>query len=391
MRKDSLHVVYIGVSGFPIGLAAISRQKLVSRGLINAGAEVTVLCARSVHNQGASVERAGVFEGVPYRYAVSPFRDQNFLVRNLKRKLDWLFELIELVKINQQKKVTHVIISNTNVFRYALWIRCIAYLMGFKMVLSLVEIYKGRRGQSFLTRVNNYLFNHFGLKFFDGYLPISHQLEKYFSPFNIPGFYYPIIVDIEKIKNIGIYHFEQPNFVFCGAAGYVNTIEFVLKAFDAVQSRHSRLTLVAGGSPEEIKVVREMIKNAKNAERVFHLFNLSDEELYSLYSESQALLLPLFDTVQDQARFPHKLGEYLASGTCVITTRVGDLQYYLHHEKSAYIVEPGDVHQFSEMMDRVVLDPDKAKNVGKMGLEVCKENFEFQKVGAECKRFLLEL
>jgi glycosyltransferase involved in cell wall biosynthesis len=385
------NVVCLGFSGFPFGLAAVSRQKLVAKGLIHAGMKVTVLCAKSVHDHSIDLPQHGEFEGVNYRYAVSPFRDKNFLVRNIKRRLSWFFELKELVSLNRQEKVTHVIVSNTNVFSYAVWIKLVSLVLRFKSILSLVEIYKSRPGQAFFTRINNYLFNQFGLFFFDGYLPISHQLEKHFEAFTTPHFYYPVIVDMEKLHNRNLFIRNKTHFVFCGAAGYPKSIEFLIRSFEKMSLKDSLLTLVAGGGKEEVRIVLSIIEQSSRKDDIQHLMNLSEEELYSLYCEADALLLPLFNTIQDQARFPHKLGEYLASGTPVITNEVGDLRYYLKDRDSALVLEPGNEISYAKAMDFVVRNPTESKQMGKKGKEICRENFEFEKLGEQCANFLRKI
>jgi hypothetical protein len=256
------NVVCLGFSGFPYGLAAVSRQKLVAKGLIHAGMKVTVLCAKSVHEHSIDLAQRGEFEGINYRYAVSPHRDKNFFVRNIKRMLSWFFELQELARLNREEKVTHVIVSNTNVFSYAVWMKLVSFVLRFKSILSLVEIYKSRPGQSFLTRINNYLFNQFGLYFFDGYLPISHQLEKHFEAFTTPHFYYPVIVDMKKLQNRGLFVRNKTHFVFCGAAGYPKSIEFLIRSFEKMNSKDSLLTLVAGGGKEEVRLILSMIEHS---------------------------------------------------------------------------------------------------------------------------------
>ena len=56
--------------------------------------------------------------------------------------------------------------------------------------------------------------------------------------------------------------------------------------------------------------------------------NLTNRALNDLYKNAIALLIPLRPTLQDEARFPHKIGEYLASGNPVISTNYGEVKHY---------------------------------------------------------------
>ena len=103
------------------------------------------------------------------------------------------------------------------------------------------------------------------------------------------------------------------------------------------------------------------------------------------------MLLPLYSTVQDEARFPHKLGEYLASGNPVITCHVGELKNYLKHKESAFICSPNNVLEFAENMEYVANNPENAILVGEKGKLICKENFDYLVLGKQCSIFLSQL
>ena len=55
-------------------------------------------------------------------------------------------------------------------------------------------------------------------------------------------------------------------------------------------------------------------------------YNIPREDIPPRYVGASALLIPIEDTVQDYARFPHKIGEYLASGNPIISTNYGEMK-----------------------------------------------------------------
>jgi glycosyltransferase involved in cell wall biosynthesis len=390
MNKKN-HLVYLGISGFPKGLAAIQRQLLVSKGLSENGWDITILCSGSVHQKESNIPKEGTFEGIYFKYIFSPYREENFFKRNLQKKISIFFELFELIKLNKKQKIDAVLISNTNIFWYAVVIFLTSKILKFKSVLSLVEIYKSRTNIRFFKRINDTLFNKFGLYFFDAYFPISHQLIEHFKDFKLPYFYFPILVDGKKFDKIEANSVKGINYVFCGAAGYLKTIEYTIKAFEKVNVPNANLILVSNGSSEEIKKIKLLIQNSSKNATIFHEQNLSELELYEYYKNAMALLLPLYSTVQDEARFPHKLGEYLASGNPVITCHVGELKNYLNHKESAFICSPNNVLEFAENMEYVANNPENAKLVGEKGKLICKQNFDYLILGKQCSIFLSQL
>jgi glycosyltransferase involved in cell wall biosynthesis len=385
------HLVYLGVSGFPKGLAAIQRQLLVSKGLSENGWDITILCSGSVHQKESNIPKEGTFEGIYFKYIFSPYREENFFKRNLQKKISIFFELYELIKLNKKQKIDAVLISNTNIFWYAFIIFLVSKILKFKSVLSLVEIYKSRTNITFFKRINDKLFNQFGLYFFDAYFPISHQLIEHFKHFKLPYFYFPILVDSKKFDEIKVNSARDINYLFCGAAGYPKTIEYTIKAFEKANVPNAILILVSNGSHKEIKQIKLQIQNSPKNATIFHKQNLSELELYEYYKNATALLLPLYSTIQDESRFPHKLGEYLASGNPVITCQIGELKYYLKHKESAFICTPNNILEFAGYMEYVSNNAEIAKLVGEKGKLICKENFDYLALGKQCSIFLTQL
>jgi glycosyltransferase involved in cell wall biosynthesis len=72
---------------------------------------------------------------------------------------------------------------------------------------------------------------------------------------------------------------------------------------------------------------------------------------------------------------PTKLGEYLATGRPVVVTATGDIPKYLHDGVEAFVVEPGDVHSFSEALERALYNP-VAAEVGRAGQRLARREFD---------------
>lgn len=383
MKRDNIHVAYVGLSGFPIGLAAISRQKLLCKGLQHAGARVQVICDKPAFKGSTEVPQSGVFEGVPFHYATHPLKSNSFFIRNLIRVLSPINEFRLIWKLHRKDKFTHILVSNNNGFLSSVWYGFVAKVFGLSAILSIVELYEPQSTKSILKKINHFCFTRFALHFFDGYLPISKVISDFYQKFKTPSLYLPIMVDLDYISQIqpDAEPLSRPTFLFCGAAGYPNTIQFCIQSFEALNHPSGRLIIVAGGSEQEVSVVRKRIHESAKSASITHLMNLTDTELYALYKSSDALLIPLFDTIKDRARFPHKLGEYLASGKPVITSSIGEITFYLEDKKHALFAASGDTQAFSACMQFVAEHPEEAANIGKNGKAVCEQHFDYKKLG----------
>jgi len=54
----------------------------------------------------------------------------------------------------------------------------------------------------------------------------------------------------------------------------------------------------------------------------------------------------LFDDERSIARFPTKIGEYLAAARPVVTSSIGEVARYLEDATTAYLAAPGDAPAF---------------------------------------------
>ena len=93
-------------------------------------------------------------------------------------------------------------------------------------------------------------------------------------------------------------------------------------------------------------------------------------------------------TFQDIARFPHKTGEYLASGNPVISTNYGEIKYYFIDGKSMLLAKTYDINLFTEKMQFVIDNPTEAQKIGLEGRNVASKLFDYRYKAKEIDDFL---
>jgi glycosyltransferase involved in cell wall biosynthesis len=392
MNKERRHVVFIGLSGFPIGMAAIQRQKLLAKSLINQGRKVTIVCTRSTHQTNDNVKKIGRIEGIIYIYLYSPFRKKNFFKRNFQKLFAPIFEFFLLVKLNKKNKIKVGIVSNRNSIVNAIKYFILSKLLRFKLTINLVEIYKERSDTPIIVKWNDYLFNNIGLILFDGFLPISHNIINYYKKFKKPNHLIPVIVNTEAFDRIKIEKKQREIFfLFCGSSSYSKSFEFILEAFGFLKHVDCKLIFVTNGAKFELDRIREFITRNKLENKVFLKKNISDIELYTLYKTATGLLLPLFDTLQDKARFPHKLAEYLASGTVVLSTPIGEITNYLENKKNVLFSEVNNSKAYADNIEWVINNPSDCLKIGQEGMDISRKYFDYKKISAGFDFFLENL
>lgn len=388
---DKNHLIYLGLSGFPYGLAPIQKQKLISRSLIKCNWDVSIIAPKSVHKNGIILKQEGYVEGVYYKYIFDPFRPKNFIIRNFQKFITPIKEFYILWQLNRRNKISAAIVSNRNLFFTNIWYFVVSRILKFRLVINLVEDYTNRESRPLHRRINDYLFSKYGLFFSDGYLPISHYLINKYSIKHRNFFYLPIMTDMTPFEKTTKFENDKPFFLYVGAAAYFDAIKLILLSFSKAEISTHELVLVVNGSKNELNSIKLYSEELNISTNVKIISNLDYEILVKYMNSATAVLLPLFNTIQDNARFPHKLGEYFASKTPVITCMVGELNFFINENENAIIFRTGDAIDFAAKMKWVITNLEKAKEIGFNGYFTAKQNFEFSVVGNKLNEFLLKL
>ncbi|MCK5704633.1 MAG: hypothetical protein KAI29_25950 [Cyclobacteriaceae bacterium] len=179
----NLHVVWLGESGFPYGLAAIQNMIVLGDALIKAGVEFTVINRKGVFRPGQhpSLKVKGKFEGIQYVYVSgSTHRPDNFFIRNFNKIKGKINEYLYLRKLRKENNLQIAIVSNRNFLQSMLY-RIYGAALNFPVIYLYVEmasVMQDRKG--LITKINDYLFDHYLLKWMNGALPISKLLLEHF-------------------------------------------------------------------------------------------------------------------------------------------------------------------------------------------------------------------
>ena len=391
---DTLHVVYLGEVGFPYGLASIQKMILISKALISEGVKVTVINRKGAfdENKPLDLPLKGEFEGIHYKYTSGNiYKPSGFLKRNIQKLKGIIGEFNYLRKLKKNKELDAGIISCYH-FGQVLLYRIYSFMLGFPVVYNYVEMASAmvhRRGV--VRKINDYLFENVLVGSMAGSLPISQVLIENYQKI-APGKSYlkiPILSDFEKF-DIKKEKAEYPHFLYCGALDYKEVIDFVLKAYGLLPADiETRLVLVLGGGEKSTyeKLLKE-IEQMDKAAMVKVIHNVPHAQIPIYYSKATALLIPMRPTLQDAARFPHKIAEYVASGNPMISCNYGEVKQYFTDGVDGLIADSYDPAEYAEKMKFVLDHPEKAIEIGKKGKELGLVEFNYLNYGKKLRTFL---
>lgn len=397
MKKEEqgrkFHVVYLGESGFPVGLAAIQKTILLGKALRAAGARMTVINRKGKFKPGQpiQVEVEGDHEGIHYVYTSgSVYKPRGFFKRNWFKLKGVYGEYRYLRRLAKKGELDAGIISCRDFIQVLLY-RLYSIILGFPIALLYVEFASAmQHRQGLYKKVNDYLFDNFMVKRMDAALPISELLANNFRKVapGKPIFKIPVICDFEPFeqpKREG----REPYFLYCGALDYKEVVDFILESYDRLPDSEVKLhLLVSGGKKSQYEQLDADIRKMKKAGQVRVFSNVPYSELVDLYVNAIGLLIPMRPTLQDAARFPHKIGEYTAAANPIITTRVGEVPHYFEDGKTALVSDNYDAGEYAEKMKFVIDHPGEATRIGEQGRELGLREFNYLNYGPRLKEFL---
>jgi len=98
---------------------------------------------------------------------------------------------------------------------------------------------------------------------------------------------------------------------------------------------------------------------------------------YRLYlSASDAFLLPMKDNIFNRARWPLRLGDYLAAGRPIIATDLPEIKKVV--SECGLLAKPNDPKDFASKILEIITDQDLREKMAKRARELAERNFSWQ-------------
>jgi glycosyltransferase involved in cell wall biosynthesis len=378
--------------GFPEGYAATLRARLMSRALIHAGASVRVICARfsEVPPDIVNTRSSGFYEGVEFRYTGgSTVRASSFVGRRL---VDTRSLAVSLADIRRWRRAGEL----DAVYLYAAPKRWSAFTQTYVTALNAMKIpvvLEVNETPWPLMEERSIIEKRLSpLRGVSGALVISEFLEHWVAreaarlDRTVPSLRVPILVDADEARDIApTAAGDRPFVVFACPPQRSDLFRFVIEAMDTVWKLGRGCDLVITGPSlhqEENQWLKEIVDSAagnRGLGTVTWLGSVPRATLLGLYKEAEALLVPLAEELNTQARFPTKLGEYLVSGTPVVASDRGELRRFLRDGESVFLALPDGPEAFGRRIADALDDPVTAKQVAQRGCEVATQEFDYRR------------
>lgn len=332
------------------------------------------------------IDMSGEYDTLRF-YIPSFFPKPNSIIKKIHSHLVTMFKSVKfMIGMTKQYDDVYLIYEHTNVFVLLLY-KIMSLLYGIPLILNIEEWYLAHKPKAIRQVINNCIYYSIAPRISHGCICISDFLRNKVAGMNkkVKLFKLPAITDFSRIANIPVSSRDaadnQATFVYCASlGGYREVIDLILNAFAQLidQGKHKcSLILILHGNKNEIQELERNYHAYRHS--ISFLSDLPYSELIQLYKSATALLIPLRRTIQDEARFPHKIAEYTATARPIITTWHGEIKFYFHDRENVLIMKDYSKEALIEEMKFVIHHPQEASRIGICGYSLGKELFDFQK------------
>jgi glycosyltransferase involved in cell wall biosynthesis len=382
-------IVIVGDTiGLPVGYAPSTRTINIALALSDDSRNKVSILLLKPSEYAKEIKNSkikGDVHDIPFEYTCgSTVHSINWFGRRFQSLIGTVNAAKNIIK--HRKSTFSVILYSRNI-EVIIFLSMICRAIGIKTVLELCEWPETQPKQSRFTQLRKKLFCNYSLNFVDGVIYISQYIKVKVEEYeitkkrNIPKFHLPILCDAAEYDKNTTETLSNPFFLYCGNFSYQSLIFKTLESFALVLKEKPEYKMVlVGSSDNELhrNSVFEKVQQLGLSSQIELPGFVDREKLITLYKTAHALLLPLEDDAQSNARFPTKLSEYLLSGRPVVVSNVGEIPNHLTDNVSAFITKDSSVENFANRVVDAVENPIKAGLVGEAGRNVALVDFNYK-------------
>lgn len=169
---------------------------------------------------------------------------------------------------------------------------------------------------------------------------------------------------------------ERGRLLYAGRIANGKGLLDLLRAVAGDDSRVTKLVL-AGAVPDPAygELLRREAATFGLADRIHFAGLLSESHLLKEFRGADALVLPSY-----QETAPMVVQQAMAAGIPVIATTVGGIPQQIEHEATGLLFEAGDVDRLTNLITRLVQNPDLARRLGEAAKAVAVSRYPAKSV-----------
>lgn len=356
--------------------AANNRFIALAEGLIENGCNIDLLLLNAAKK--LTFKQSGSNSGLNYKY-IYPFNCPNFVIKQILNRVVPLKcienKILRIIKDGNYDFIwfgvsSKIIQIGLRMFKYKLNIHYFHERSEYSWIgLSGTKGIHDKYLHKFIPQINILSV-------------MTSKLKLYYEEYvgqKTEVIHLPMTVDFSRFKgSIEDNNLKKPYIAYCGTMNNKKDgVIILIQSFIKIMARFPQLHLYLAGpiTPINDYLEQKSLIEKYNAENfVTYLGNLSKEAIPKFLSNASVLAMARPESKQAEGGFPTKLGEYLATGRPVCVTRVGEIENYLEHNRSAYFANPGSIDSFADALTNA-LTSKEADIIGAYGKNVAMKYF----------------
>ncbi|MFC2113429.1 glycosyltransferase family 4 protein [Bacteroidota bacterium] len=396
-----MKVIILTEGPFPYGMASTTRLVAYARGMVDAGAEVTVLCTKPTEVTGSpqiNFRNEGEFKGIKFKYTPGiTLRPKSVFRRILLYYSGFIKAKIELKKMSEESHIDILFMGLTNfwfTWSFSRWSRR-------NKVLFIQERseypFIGING--FWQKFKLWFYLRYTCKLFNGMIVITKVLYSYYLNYiqkDARIFLLPMLVESDRFpaNNKRPEGLPENYMAYVGnMQGNKDGVPILIESYAIIARKYPDIHLVLIGDKDfdGFAKLLELIRERDLSDRVHFTGRIERDDLPAFLTSANYLVLARPDSKQAEGGFPNKLGEYLATGKPIIVTSVGEIPEYLTDGINAFISIPNDSVAFADKMQEALDDPQRSIKIGAEGRKLVETIFHPKMQAGKMLEFFTEL
>jgi glycosyltransferase involved in cell wall biosynthesis len=249
------------------------------------------------------------------------------------------------------------------------------------------------RSQSAKGLIDQNLFRMLLLPRMSGVVAISQVWEEHAQRLGMPHVVIPALGEDPSEAPPNEPPSAEPLVVYVGSFACRELTEAILAGFEIAKRRGTPGKLRLIGRPVDAAVSRRLDamldRSAALRSAVERTGWVDDQQLAQSLREARAFVLLRADSWETRACFPTRLPAYLMTGRPVIISAVGDVERYLAHQRSAWLLPPGRaVTALGDAFTTLLQNRAEAERIGARGRTEGAEHFSYLRNGIRLATFL---
>ena len=200
--------------------------------------------------------------------------------------------------------------------------------------------------------------------------------------------------DREKIREeLGI---KKDDIVvgYAGSFWYVEGVPNLLQAFKNLRKKYSNIKLAIMGKiylSNTDDNIPKLVEDMNLKDDVILIPSQPHEEVPKFLSAFDILCCPKIDCEVNRAANPVKVPEYLSMGLSTVASAVGGIIDTIEEGVDGFLVKPGDVKDLEETLEWIILNPERAKEIGENGRKKAIEKYSYEAIENTIRQAISEV